>query len=57
MLLCERFGLTRGDTWGGWVWNFALVTVVSVALASVSYMFVEKPALELGSRKKQKENP
>lgn len=52
LLACERLGITRGDTWGGWLWNFALVSVISVALASLSYLYIEKPALKWATKKR-----
>lgn len=52
LLACEHLGITGGDSWGGWAWNFLLVSVVSVALASLSYLYIEKPALTWGTKKR-----
>lgn len=47
MLVLERWGLTGGDSWGGWAWTLLLVTAVSTAAASLTYTLVERPALRL----------
>lgn len=50
LLLLGRFNLVAGDTWGGMLRNMAVVTVVTLAVATVTYYFVEKPGLDLAKR-------
>lgn len=52
ILVLERWGWAGGDDWASWAWSFVLVTAVSVALGSVSYLLIERPATRLASRKK-----
>ena len=53
ILVLERCGVTGGDTWAGWAWNFVLVSAVSIAIGSITYLLVERPAMRLASRKKR----
>ncbi|MGX5772893.1 acyltransferase family protein [Microbacterium trichothecenolyticum] len=48
--LVDRFGLQGPHTGWGLAWNILLVAVVSLTLASLTYWFVEKPALALKRR-------
>ncbi len=51
LLLLGRLNLVAGDTWGGGMLrNMAVVTVVTLAVATVTYYFVEKPGLDLAKR-------
>jgi peptidoglycan/LPS O-acetylase OafA/YrhL len=50
IVLFGRFGWMAGDTVPGLCRNIALVLAVSVLAASVTYRFVEKPALTLAKR-------
>ncbi len=45
MMVLGRFDLMAGDTWGGLVRNFLLLSVVSVSVASISYRYIERPCL------------
>lgn len=54
ILLVHRLGWYGPDTWPGWAWNFALVTAISIALASISYQLVEKPAMRLKFARKDR---
>jgi peptidoglycan/LPS O-acetylase OafA/YrhL len=46
----DRHGLTYGDDTAGLMANLALVTAVSVALASVTFRLVERPAMNAKRR-------
>jgi peptidoglycan/LPS O-acetylase OafA/YrhL len=45
LLLFTRLHLEGADTLGGAAWNFVAISVATVALASVTYWLVERPAL------------
>lgn len=45
LIVFTRMHLYGPDTIAGAAWNFLVVTVVSVALASVTYWLIERPAL------------
>lgn len=45
LLLLGRYGLAAGDTWGGMLRNMAVVTVVTLLAATITYYGVEKPGL------------
>lgn len=53
IIVMERWGWAGGDDWAGWAWSFALVTAVSVGLASISYLLIERPAMRLASPRKR----
>ncbi|MBO1267711.1 acyltransferase family protein [Arthrobacter cavernae] len=50
LLLVTRWGTVGGDTLAGAAWNYGLVTVITVALAALSYHLVEMPAMKLRPR-------
>lgn len=50
MMVLGRWGLLHGDSWAGLGINLLLVLGVTVVFASVTYRFVEKPAIRLASR-------
>jgi peptidoglycan/LPS O-acetylase OafA/YrhL len=50
LLFMGRMGWMSGDDWGGFTGNVALVLGASVLLASVTYRWVEKPAMVLAKR-------
>lgn len=50
LLLLGRYGLAAGDSWGGMLRNMAVVTAVTLALATITYYGVEKPGLNLVKR-------
>lgn len=50
ILILERWGWIGGDAWLPWLWSIAVVAAVSTALASVTYLLVEKPAMDLSKR-------
>lgn len=54
IIVLERWGLAGGDDWGGWIRSLMLVTVISVALASASFLLVERPAMRLGAGRKER---
>lgn len=56
MVVLYRLHWIAPDTWLGWAWNVALVFAVGVAVASLSYRFVELPAIR-SLRKKKKPAP
>jgi peptidoglycan/LPS O-acetylase OafA/YrhL len=45
LVLLGRYGLTAGDSWPGALQNVALVLAVTIALATLTYYLVERPAL------------
>jgi len=45
LLLLGRYGLAAGDSWGGMFRNMAVVTVVTLLVATVTYYGVEKPGM------------
>jgi peptidoglycan/LPS O-acetylase OafA/YrhL len=52
LIMVGRFGWMAGDSPTSMLWNFLVVTVVSVALGTVTYRLVEKPALLLARKYK-----
>lgn len=54
ILLVQRWGWAGGDDWAGWAWNFTIVTVISVVLASTTFILVERPAMRLAARGKER---
>ncbi|MBY6413783.1 acyltransferase [Rhodococcus sp. BP-252] len=52
LIMVGRFGWMAGDSPAGMLWNFAVVTVVSIVFGTVTYRLVEKPALTLARRYK-----
>lgn len=53
IIVLERWGWAGGDDWAGWAWSFFLVTVVSVSLATLTYLFIERPAMQWASGRKR----
>ena len=53
IILLERWGWAGGDDWASWTWSFFLVTAVSVGLATITYLLVERPAMRLASGKRR----
>lgn len=45
LLLIGRYGLAAGDNWGGMLRNMAIVTVLTLVAATMTYYGVEKPGL------------
>lgn len=43
-------GLVAGQGLVGFAWNVLIVAAVTIGLSSLTYRFVEKPALSLKSR-------
>jgi peptidoglycan/LPS O-acetylase OafA/YrhL len=52
LIVLGRLGWMAGDTVGGMLRNVALVLVVTLVLASVTYRYIEKPSLALAKRYK-----
>lgn len=52
LIMVGRFGWMAGDSPAGMLWNFIVVTAVSVAFGTITYRLVEKPALLLARRYK-----
>lgn len=52
MIMVGRFGWMAGDSPGEMLWNFLVVTAVSLVFATVTYRLVEKPALMLARKYK-----
>lgn len=52
LIVLGRLGWMAGDSLGGMVRNVALVLIVTVLAASVTYRYIEKPALALAKRYK-----
>ena len=44
----------HGDTWSGLAFNFVVVSAVSIALATLSFYFVEKPAINYAIRARRR---
>ncbi|RFA08315.1 hypothetical protein B7R54_03055 [Subtercola boreus] len=53
IIVLYRLGWIAGDDWLGWAWNTVLVFAVAVAIASLSYRFVELPAIRSLRTKKK----
>lgn len=52
LIMVGRFGWMQGDSPVGMLWNFLVVSVVSVAFGTVTYRLVEKPALTVARKYK-----
>jgi peptidoglycan/LPS O-acetylase OafA/YrhL len=52
LIVLGRLGWMAGDTVGGMLRNVALVVVVTLVLASVTYRYIERPSLALAKRYK-----
>ncbi|WP_292833455.1 acyltransferase [Microbacterium sp.] len=50
IIMLDRLGFAPSDTWGGWALGLVVVTAVSVALGSASYLLIEKPAMQFKPR-------
>ncbi|MGV0715362.1 acyltransferase [Mycolicibacterium sp. XJ662] len=50
MLMLHRFGLLAGDSLGGMCLNIVVVLAVTLAVSSVTYYTVEKPAMNIARR-------
>lgn len=50
LVLLGRYHLAAGDTWSGMLRNVAIVSVVTIGLATVTYYLVERPALNSAKR-------
>ena len=54
LLVLGRWGWMHGDTWSGLAFNFVVVSAVSIALATLSFYFVEKPAINYAIRARRR---
>ncbi|WP_253662056.1 acyltransferase family protein [Williamsia maris] len=54
LMALGKWGLMAGDDWAGLVRNFVLLSVVSIALGSITYRWVEKPGLMYARKFKSK---
>ncbi|MET0315370.1 MAG: acyltransferase family protein, partial [Rhodococcus fascians] len=52
LIMVGRFGWMAGDSPVGMLWNFVVVTAVSVLFGTITYRLVEKPALMLARKYK-----
>lgn len=50
LIMIGRFGWLAGDSVPGMAWNFLVIAVVSIAFGSLTYRFIEKPALTYARR-------
>ncbi|MDR6909287.1 peptidoglycan/LPS O-acetylase OafA/YrhL [Rhodococcus fascians] len=50
LIVIGRFGWLAGDSVPGMAWNFLVIAVVSIAFGSLTYRFIEKPALTYARR-------
>ena len=50
LLLLGRYGLAAGDSWGGMLRNVAVVAIVTIVVATITYYTVERPGLDLVKR-------
>lgn len=50
LIMVGRFGWLAGDSVPGLAWNFLVVSAVSIAFGSLTYRFIEKPALTYARR-------
>ncbi|MBY4272436.1 acyltransferase [Rhodococcus fascians] len=50
LIMIGRFGWLAGDNVPGMAWNFLVIAVVSIAFGSLTYRFIEKPALTYARR-------
>ncbi|WP_032406131.1 acyltransferase family protein [Rhodococcoides fascians] len=50
LIMIGRFGWLAGDSVPGMAWNFLVIAVVSIAFGSLTYRFIEKPALSYARR-------
>ncbi|MET3960890.1 peptidoglycan/LPS O-acetylase OafA/YrhL [Marmoricola sp. OAE513] len=57
LMLVTRWGWFGPDTVPGAAWNVGLVTAITLALGSITYRFVEYPAMQLGRRLSRKAPP
>ncbi|MDF2442586.1 MAG: hypothetical protein JWR01_789 [Subtercola sp.] len=53
IIVLYRLGWIAGNDWLGWVWNTVLIFAVAVAIASLSYRFIELPAIRSLRTKKK----
>jgi len=45
LLLLGRYGFAAGDSWGGMLRNMAVVSAVTLVVATITYYGVEKPGM------------
>jgi peptidoglycan/LPS O-acetylase OafA/YrhL len=50
LIMIGRFGWLADDSVPGMAWNFLVIAVVSIAFGSLTYRFIEKPALTYARR-------